>query len=178
MTRARDTCWLRSWRRNEAVGGPPHLVGFLASALRAPAPKPTKCDTIPSAYLFSRKWFTSIDITEFDRTRRLTIKRRTLSIMRHSAVQQPSPPALTVPRWPVDSIAAWVRRSQDTDLDHAACPCNRPSEPGQGSSTRRGRAATWSMVARFSWRNTTESDLTLKMFTHFSQTVVLTRGPP
>ena len=40
------------------------MVGFLASALRAPAPKPTKCDTIPSAYLFSRKWFTSIDITE------------------------------------------------------------------------------------------------------------------
>ena len=41
------------------------MVGFLASALRAPAPKPTKCDTIPSAYLFSRKWFTSIDITDF-----------------------------------------------------------------------------------------------------------------
>ena len=116
--------------------------------------------------------------TRSDHTRRLTIKRRTLSIMHHSAVQQPSPPALTVPRWPVDSIAAWVRRSQDTDLGHAASHCNRPSEPGQGSSTRRGRAATWSMVARFSWRNTTESDLTLKMFTHFSQTVVLTREPP
>ena len=35
-----------------------------ASALRAPAPKPTKCDTIPNAYLFSGKWFTSIDITD------------------------------------------------------------------------------------------------------------------
>ena len=64
------------------------------------------------------------------------------------------------------------------NLDHAASHCNRPSEPGQGSSTRRGRAATWSIVASFSWRNTTESDLTLKMFTHFSQTVVLTREPP
>lgn len=35
--------------------GPPHLVGFLASALRAPAPKPTKCDTIPKPYLFFGK---------------------------------------------------------------------------------------------------------------------------
>ncbi|MBQ1736571.1 MAG: hypothetical protein II038_17245 [Lachnospiraceae bacterium] len=51
--------------------------------------------------------------TRSDHTRRLTIKRRTLSFMRHSAIQQPSPPALTVPRWPVDLMAAWVRRSQD-----------------------------------------------------------------
>ena len=40
------------------------MVGFLASALRAPAPKPTKCDTVSNAYLFSVKWFTSIDITD------------------------------------------------------------------------------------------------------------------
>ena len=30
------------------------------------APKPTKCDTISNAYLFSRKWFTSIGITEIE----------------------------------------------------------------------------------------------------------------
>ena len=42
------------------------MVGFLAFALRAPAPKPTKCDTIPNAYLFfSRKWSTSIDTADF-----------------------------------------------------------------------------------------------------------------
>ena len=51
--------------------------------------------------------------TRSDHTRRLIIKRRTLSFMRHSAIQQPSPPALTVPRWPVDLMSAWVRRSQD-----------------------------------------------------------------
>ena len=113
------------------------------------------------------------------RTRRLTTKRRTMSITRHSAVQQPTPPALTGLRWPVDFFGGvGAAESEHSIPSHAAGHCNRPAKTGQGSSTRRQRAAAWSHVAGFFWRDTTESELTLLTFTHFSQTVVLTRGPP
>jgi len=40
-------------------------VGFFASALRAPASKPTKSDPIPNLFFFRGRWVTSFDTADF-----------------------------------------------------------------------------------------------------------------